>query len=167
MEPLRGKLDCASITKTTNVQCCECCKDYGHTMVNLSSDKNLVMMGESMNLSVMIDNSLGEVEVERTSIYFEERRVMISSEGKVWGHLDRFQILHVLGKVNPGQIENFNFSPTIPQWNSYTAIGRITARYFLLRLATQMGGCCANSSSILMHIVVNNANPAVIKQNKM
>jgi hypothetical protein len=80
---LRGKLGPASITQTTNAQCCGCCKDYGHVKISLSSDKNFVMMGDSMNVSVVIDNSLGKVEVDRSTISFQEKRVMISSGGDV------------------------------------------------------------------------------------
>jgi hypothetical protein len=70
-----------------------------------------------------------------------------------------------MGKIIPGQIENLNFSAIIPQWNSYTAIGTITARYFVMMVSTELG-CCAKSPSAALHIVVNTNCPTVIKQIK-
>lgn len=92
--------------------------------------------------------------------------MVISSGGAVRYRHDRDQVFHAMGKINPGQIENFNLQTIIPQWNSYTAIGRVTARYFLMMVSTELG-CCANSPSAALHIVVNTASPTVIKQNKM
>ena len=96
-------------------------------------------------------------------VMLEERRIMISSGGHTRNHVD-YQIgLHGINNpINPGSVHNFNFEATLP--NSivnYTAIGRVTARYFIIRLETEYG-CCANTAYALLHLIVHSRTPKVM-----
>lgn len=44
---------------------------------------------------------------------------------------------------------------------SYTAIGRVTARYFLIRLMTEYG-CCANTAFACLHVIVHSQTPKIM-----
>lgn len=67
----------------------------------------------------------------------EQRRIMISSGGRTRYHLDYSHPLYGINRpINPGETYNFQFESTFPTVNGYTAIGRVTARYFVIHLYT-------------------------------
>jgi hypothetical protein len=59
LEPPRSPLGPLSITNNVNSKCCTCCCDYGITTVTLSSDKNFVRNGDTIQLNGKIDNTRG------------------------------------------------------------------------------------------------------------
>ena len=73
---------------------------------------------------------------------------MTSSGGRIYETIDnRFPLYPSGGMIEKSQSHPFNFDATIPpSIVSYTAIGRVVARYFLLKLYTEYG-CCASDVS--------------------
>ena len=65
MEPPRMPLAPLTSSRTTNVKCCDCCKDYGQTTIHLQCDRNFAMNGDSLKVEVSIDHSRGKTEMER------------------------------------------------------------------------------------------------------
>lgn len=72
---------------------------------------------------------------------------MISSGGRVRNAIDNsYPMLSVNLPIPAGGSKDFSFVAQIPQnIVHYTAIGRCTARYFVLHLYTSYG-CCANTA---------------------
>ena len=68
--------------------------------------------------------------------------------------------------VPKGKTKDFQFNANIPYLDSYTAIGRITARYFLLHFITEYG-CCANTANAVIHLIVHSRNPRIVPSNKL
>ena len=137
-------LGASTIQNTTHAKCCGCCKDYGNTTINLKCDKNFAFNGDIINIEGSIDNSGGNSEIESGRVTLEQKRVVISSGGSVRYRNDQSTPFGTIRKINPGQTEHFHFSGQIPvNTVNYTAIGRCTARYFLIGVYTEMG-CCAN-----------------------
>ena len=93
--------------------------------------------------------------------------MVISSGGAVRHRYDAQYAFGQIGKVNPGQTQNFQFQGQISsKIINYTAIGRITARYFVIVVKTAMG-CCNTDPYALIHIVINSKNPSVMNQKKV
>ena len=88
---------------------------------------------------------------------------MISSGGHTRHHNDRSWAMHgINNQINKGETKNFQFTNTIPNdITSYTAIGRVTARYFVLHLYT-VYGCCANTAYAQLHLIVHSRNPRLM-----
>lgn len=48
----------------------------------------------------------------------------------------------------------------------YTAIGRVTARYFVINLSTEYG-CCANTAYSNIHLIVHSRTPKIMDKPKV
>ena len=167
MEPPRAPIAPISKQATTEVKCCGCCKDYGSVSIDIQSDKNFAFSGDTINITGNIDNSQGSTEITEGLVTMEERRVVISQGGATRYRYDQQYYFGQIPKVNPGQNYNFHYQALIPEKiTSYTAIGRVTARFFVLIASAQIG-CCTTPPHALMHIVINSKTPNVMKQQKM
>ena len=138
LEPPRVPLGALSLTNNVNSKCCGCCSDYGNIGATLNSSKNFVLNGDMIQVNGQVNNSQGKAQIENWKIMFEERRRMVSSGGRVRDVVDNCYPCYPNGGVIiPGQVQDFNFTAMIPQnISSYTAIGRVVARYFILHLYT-------------------------------
>ena len=147
LEPPRMPIGAATTSQTTNAKCCHCCASYGTTTINMTCDKNFVLNGDTIQVNGVIDHSRGTEDIKTCRIMLEERRVVISSGGHTRHHVDRSWAMHgINNQISKGGTQNFQFTNTIPnEITSYTAIGRVTARYFVLHLYTEYG-CCANTA---------------------
>ena len=133
MEPPRVPVGITSVQSTNQAQCCGCCKDYGTTVIDLKVDKNFAFNGDPIQISGVIDHSKGNTEIENSLVKLEERRVVISSRGVIRTRVDAGYNFGRIGKINPGQTKDFQYQVQVPKKiTSYTAIGRVTARYFVL-----------------------------------
>ena len=62
---------------------------------------------------------------------------MISSGGRTRYAVNNSYAMHGINtKINPGEVRNFHFNYNLPNIVSYTAIGRVTARYFVIHVYT-------------------------------
>lgn len=63
---------------------------------------------------------------------------MISSGGAIRHPIDHeYLFMNNVGEVAPGATKDFNFNAVIPaSITNYTAIGRVTARYFIIKIST-------------------------------
>lgn len=63
---------------------------------------------------------------------------MISAGGAIRHPIDHEYILmNNVGEVGPGTVKDFNFNAVIPaSITNYTAIGRVTSRYFIIKVST-------------------------------
>jgi len=97
-------------------------------------------------LSCVIDNTRGKEPVKNFYITFEEHRYMIVDENQTKHLIDKCYYLVISNKSIPeGGGMTFNYNCKIPNdIISYTAIGSIVARYFILRLSIRYA-CCANT----------------------
>jgi hypothetical protein len=69
--------------------------------------------------------------------------------------------------VNPANSKNFQASIQVPTaLGSYTAIGRVTARYFVVKAQMRMG-CCAEIPPAEVHVVLQSTNPKVSTNHKV
>ena len=167
MEPPRIPVGTASVQQATQAKCCRCCKDYGTTVIDLKTDKNFAYNGDQLMVEGMIDHSRGNTEIESATVQLEEKRVVISSRGAVRTRHDAQYPLGQIGQVNPGQTKNFHFQAQVPNTIvNYTAIGRVTARYYILTVKTSMG-CCTTDPYAAIHIIINSKTPTIMKQEKM
>lgn len=65
-------------------------------------------------------------------------------------------------QIAAGAVKDFNFNAVIPaNITNYTAIGRVTARYFLINLTTEYG-CCANTAAAVLHIIIHSRTPMIV-----
>ena len=167
MEPPRIPVGITSTQRINQAQCCGCCKDYGTTVIDLKVDKNFAFNGDPLQISGMIDHSKGNTEIEQAMVKLVERRVVISSGGSIRTRHDAEYYFGQIGKINPGQTKDFLFQAQVPEKiTSYTAIGRVTARYVLLIVDTEMG-CCTTAPFCLVHMIINSKTPNIMKQEKM
>lgn len=93
---------------------------------------------------------------------------MISSGGRTRNPLDAtYTLLQNTEPINAGSQKEFNFIGTIPaNIVHYTAIGRITARYFILHLETSYG-CCATTAFAKLHLIVHSRTPMIVEKKDM
>lgn len=63
---------------------------------------------------------------------------MISAGGAIRHPIDHeYMLMSNVGEVAPGTTKDFNFNAVIPATiTNYTAIGRVTARYFIIKIST-------------------------------
>ena len=167
MEPPRAPIEPMLASVTTSVRCCGCCCDYGNVIINVKADKNYALSGDTINITGNIDNSQSSANVSEGLISLEERRVIISKAGLTRFRFDNQYNLGQIGAVGSGQNFDFNFQAVIPEKiTSYTAIGRVTARYFVIGCYVAVG-CCTTPPQAEMHIVIHSKTPNIEKQEKV
>ena len=70
-------------------------------------------------------------------------------------------------KIQPGQQKTLTLFSEIPaSWVDFTAIGRCAARYFVLRVNTEMG-FCASCPEVETHMIFHSKTPSIMRQDKM
>ena len=132
----------------------------------MKCDKNFAMSGDSITVEGYIDNTRGNVVVENSKVTLEERRVVLCEYGNPRFRYDKSQLIGIIKKVNAGQTENFSFQTQIPtNLTSFTAIGKIVARYFVIKVSTEMG-YLTEYPFAEMHIMINSKNPAMAQQKR-
>ena len=87
---------------------------------------------------------------------------MVASGGTTRIHTDyEYPLQGINENIQSGRSYNFSFDSRIPtDIVNYTAIGTVTARFFILHLSTSYG-CCANTASASVHIVLHSQTPRV------
>ena len=127
-------LGMATTTKSTNAQCCGCCKDYGTTTITMTSTTNFVVNGQEFSMKGVVDNTKGEEDISLCRMMLKQCRIMVSSRGKTTHFVDKQWGMHGINQpIGKGQTKEFQFTNTIPaEIVNSTAIGRVTAIYFLL-----------------------------------
>ena len=98
----------------------------------------------------------------------QQRKIMVSSGGRTRSALEHEWAMHgINGKIGKGTTKDFHFTNNIPaNITDYTAIGRVTARYFILHVITEYG-CCANTANVQLHLIVHSTTPAIIQKMQM
>lgn len=96
----------------------------------------------------------------------EQRRIMISSGGNTRSFVDhRYPIQNNPVIVPAGTSYEINTNSMIPaNILDYTAIGRITARYFVIHLWTDYGCCTKNTASATLHLIVHSKTPMIVQK---
>lgn len=165
LEPPRVPFGALSLTNTVNSQCCGCCTDYGNISVTLNSSKNFVLNGDTIQINGEVNNTQGKIKIDNWKIYFEEHRRMISNGGSVRDLIDRSIPVYPNGpEIQIGQSSPFNMVTTLPtDILTYTAIGRVVARYFVLHLYTDYG-CCTSNAEAMLHLIVHSRTPIVVEK---
>ena len=90
---------------------------------------------------------------------------MISSGGRTRSSVDySFGLQGINKKIEPGTTYDFNFQATVPtNIVNYTAIGTVTARYFVIQLYTEYG-CCANTAYATLHVILHSKTPRIMNK---
>lgn len=71
------------------------------------------------------------------------------------------------GEIQAGAVKEFNINGIVPlNIHSYTAIGRVVARYFLLHLYTEYG-CCTSNAGAILHLIVHSRTPMIVEKKPM
>ena len=165
LEPPRMPLGMAAITKSTNSQCCNCCKDYGPTIISFKTDKNFVVNGQDISGMGFVDNTKGSADIKTCTVMLRKCRVMVSSKGRTKYEVDQAWAIHGINNEIPAYSKkDFQFTGKIPaDIVQSTAIGRITGIYYLLHFGTEYG-CCANTADATIHLIVHSRTPIVLQK---
>lgn len=168
-EPMRMAYGEVKAERVINAKCCGCCMDYGNTRVEMRVSKNFATSGDQVMVAGTIDNSQGTTDIEGSVISLIEKRVMIAGGMKVRNEKDNEYVFEKLPQVSEHGKSNFQTTIQIPNLNNYTAIGRVTARYFVLRVQTSMGCCmcCTDMPYSEVHLVIQSAQPSVLLNKKL
>lgn len=167
IEPPRFQISPTSITNHVNSKCCNCCFDYGVTSVTLKSDKNFAFNGDQIQISGKIDNTNGKENIKRCVIMLEEKLFMTTGASSTSSKESEYLLGHIADPISKGSTKDFSINARIPsQIVSYTAIGSIIARFFVIHLYTEYG-CCANKAEAVLHIVIHSRTPKIVEKKQI